>query len=119
MIKVSEKWIENQKQHLTSESFIKISFKISDLEATSDATLDTNGETWFSKVQETIKGEDKSIIPYATLEPNLWLLDGNKQLLPKGGTIENTSYIGSELSLDSCLFANNPIIDIALVNYIK
>lgn len=113
MIKVSEKWIENQKQHLTSESFIKISFKISDLEATSDATLDTNGETWFSKVQETIKGEDKSIIPYATLEPNLWLLDGNKQLLPKGGTIENTSYIGSELSLDSCLFANNPIIDIA------
>lgn len=112
MITVSKAWIDNQKQFLTNESYIRISFKISDPEATSDATLNANGEVWFSRVQEAIDGEDKSIIPYATLEKNLWLLDGSKVLLPNGGTVSDTSFIGSQLSLDNCLYSSNPIITI-------
>lgn len=114
MINVSAGWIQNQNEYLTSESFIKISFKISDPEASTDATIDSDDKIWFSDVQETMNGEEKSIVPYATLEHNIWLLDGSKQLLPDSSSaLDNTSYVGSSLSQNNGLFTNNPIINIS------
>lgn len=113
MIAVSQAWKDNQSQNLVNESYIRIAFKISDPEAIEDASLSANNEVWFSRVDETIDGEDKNIVPYATLEKNRWLLDGSKKLLPNSTDVSDTSYISNQLSLDSCLYSSNPIITIA------
>ena len=113
MIAVSQAWKDNQSQNLVNESYIRIAFKISDPEAIEDASLSANNEVWFSRVEETIDGEDKNIVPYATLEKNRWLLDGSKKLLPDSTNVSDTSYISNQLSLDNCLYSSNPIITIA------
>ena len=55
---------------------------------------------------------DRKIVPYCTLEQNLWLLDGGRKALPESDYGES-GYVGDVLSDDVCVFSSKtPIITI-------
>ena len=111
MQSVSEKWKENQNGLLVSESDVEISLKLTDPDASEDANPDDNGHLFYSDVDYVVMDGEKDVRPYATLERNLWLLDGSREILPDNnhGAV---GYIGSEFSKITKLFSKNPVVSI-------
>ena len=109
---VSQGWKDNQNELLTSESFVELSLKLTDPDAYEDATAEHNGCAYFSDKADYVVSEvDKNIDPHATLERNLWLLDGSREILPADNYGEN-GFIGNIISGLNRTFTNNPIISI-------
>ena len=112
MQKVSQGWKDNQKELLTSESFVELSLKLTDPDAYEDATAEHNGSAHFSDEADYVVSEvDKNIDPHATLERNLWVLDGSRKVLPTNDYGEN-GYIGDAICSDNREFSKNPLISI-------
>ncbi len=111
MQNVSPEWKEQHKRTLLNESFVEVSLDMSDPAALDIASATDNGAIYISNSSQIVDGEDNSPTPYCTLEQNLWCLDGNRKAL---GDVEvgNNSYIGTELSDETCLFRRLPIITI-------
>lgn len=112
MQNVSQKWKDNQNELLTSESFVELSLKLTDPDAYEDATAEHNGSVYFSDEADYVVSEvDKNIDPHATLERNLWVLDGSRKVLPVSDYGEN-GYIGDIICSSSRTFSKNPIISV-------
>lgn len=110
MQKVSQEWKDNQNELLVSESFVELSLKLTDPDAYEDAAADDNGHVYFADDADYVVSEvDKNIAPHATLERNLWVLDGSRQILPASDYGEN-GYIGDIICGESRTFSKNPII---------
>ena len=93
MQKVSQEWKDNQNELLTSESFVELSLKLTDPDAYEDATAEHNGSVYFSDEADYVVSEvDKNVNPHATLERNLWVLDGSREILPINDYGENGVY---------------------------
>lgn len=109
---VSQEWKDNQNELLVSESFVELSLKLTDPDAYEDATAEHNGSVYFSDEADYVVSEvDKNIDPHATLERNLWVLDGNRKILPSNNYGEN-GYIGDVICGESRTFSKNPIITV-------
>lgn len=83
---VSQAWKNNQRKTLVSESFVEISFRIGNPEAQGDAEVTSNGSEFFSTPQEIVEETVNSPVPYATLEPGIWVLNGTRRIV--GGSWE-------------------------------
>lgn len=103
---VSQGWKDNQNETLVSESFVEVTLSLSDPDALADARAEDNGASTLSATNEIVSEVEKNTIPYATLEPNLWVLDGNRKLFV-GGTPYNTGYVGAKQS-SAALVYNQP-----------
>lgn len=108
---VTSAWKEVQSQQLLNESYIEISFAITDPDAITDATASDNGALSIADTASIVSQDEKSIVPYATLEENLWLLDGSRRFIPASNQGDN-GYIGNLLSDENCAFTTNPVIDV-------
>ena len=107
---VSERWKQAQKQTLLNESFVEVSLSIADPDALASVSAIDNGATYISDTAQVVSEVDKNIVPYCTLEQNLWVLDGNRKSIPESDLGSN-GYVGNELSDDVCVFSGNmPII---------
>ena len=82
MQKVSNAWKSNQTKTLVSESFVEISLGIADPDSLKDASAEDNGAIYISNTPQVVSEVDKAVIPYSTLEQNLWVLDGSRKLIP-------------------------------------
>ena len=112
MQKVSQEWKDNQNELLTSESFVELSLKLTDPDAYEDATAEHNGSVYFSDEADYVVSEvDKNVDPHATLERNLWVLDGSREILPINDYGEN-GFIGDVICGQDRTFSKNPIISI-------
>src|SRR5574344_1141732 len=111
MRNVSDAWKAVQRQQLVNESFIEISFNIADPDALVDATSKDNGAIYIADTEQIVSGIDKSIVPYSTLEQNLWLLDGSRRFIPQSNYGDN-GYIGTSLSKADGGFDKTPIVDV-------
>ena len=112
MQKVSQEWKDNQNELLVSESFVELSLKLTDPDAYEDAVAEHNGSVHFSDDADYVVSEvNKNIDPHATLERNLWILDGSREVLPDSNYGEN-GYIGDRICGSSRTFDKNPIISI-------
>lgn len=112
MQKVSQAWKDNQNELLVSESFLELSLKLTDPDAYEDATAEHNGSVYFADEADYVVSEvDKNIDPHATLERNLWVLDGSREILPVNDYGEN-GYIGDIICGTSRTFSKNPIISL-------
>lgn len=111
MQKVSQEWKDNQNELLTSESFVEIELTLTDPDAQEDASAEDNGAIYISNTEQVVNGVDKDIVPYATLERNMWLLDGSRRIIPLSD-FGDCSYIGEELSNLVGGFTNNPVMTI-------
>lgn len=103
---VSQVWKDNQKEHITSESYLSLFYEISDVDALMDATSSDNGHTYYSDTGQVISEVYNTIIPYITMEHNLWLLDGGKQTIPSLNPM-NAGYVSTFMSGDDCKFTDN------------
>lgn len=94
MQEVSQAWLDNQNQTIVSESYVEVSIDIADPDAIVDASSTANGEEYISDATTLVNNLDKHVIPYATLEQNLWLLDGSRRMIPETDPYED-GYVGN------------------------
>lgn len=111
MQSVSQAWKDNQNSTLVGESDIEISLKMTDPDAYEDASATDNGSVAFADTNHIVSDGDKNITPYATLERNLWVLDGSREIVPDSN-YDEVGYVGTVLSADNGKFEVNPIITI-------
>lgn len=94
---VSQKWKDNHKQTIVSEGFVEVSMEISDPEAVSDVSVTDSGTVFYANSGEIADGVNRSAASYATLEQNMWILDGSRKPIPETDYGDN-GYIGTMLS---------------------
>ena len=111
MQNVSDSWKAVQKQQLVNESFVEISFDIADPDALADATSADNGAIYIADTEQIVSEVDKHIVPYGTLEENLWLLNGSRRFIPDSDYGDN-GYIGNLLSGADGTFPTIPVITV-------
>ena len=108
---VSQKWKDTHESQLLPEGFVEITFSLTDPDAYADGSATDNGAVSFSKTAQIVSEVDKNVIPYATLEQNLWVLDGSKTVLPTSN-YGDCGYIGNVLSDAQGAFTNAPVVTI-------
>lgn len=113
---VSEQWKNAHKRTLLGESFVEVSLDIADPDSLADASSQDNGAVYISDTSEIVSELDKNIVPYCTLEQNLWLLDGGLKAIPESAYGEN-GYVGDVLSDDQCVFSGK--IPTLTINFTK
>ena len=102
---VSENWKNAHKQALLKESYVEISLGVADPDALADASSQDNGAVYISDSSQVVSEVDKKVVPYCTLEQNLWLLDGERKALPESDYGES-GYVGDALSDEVCVFSS-------------
>ena len=102
---VSQTWKSNQEQTLVNESFVEVSLDIADPGALADASSEDNGAVYISNTNQVVSEVDKHIVPYSTLEQNLWILDGSRKMLPQSD-YGDCGYIGDVLSDENGSFSS-------------
>ena len=112
MQKVSQAWKDNQNSQLVSESFVEVSIDITDPVSTDDAVATDNGSVAFSNTEDIIGTSEEDITSYATLEQNIWVLDGSTKVLPNTGDYDNAGYVGQVLSGENGEFSSPPTVTI-------
>ncbi len=109
---VSQNWKSVHKQAFLNESFVEVSLDIADPDSLADASSQDNGAVYISDTSQVVSEVDKNVLPYCTLEQNLWVLNGGRKALPESDYVES-GYVGDVLSDDLCVFsAKTPIITI-------
>ena len=93
MIGASDKWRQAHTGTIVPESFIEITYKVTDPGAQESATLSHNGAAYYSKPEKVLENQAMSPPRYATLEHNLWTLDGRFDLLPDEVPYGDTGYV--------------------------
>lgn len=85
MIEVSDAWKEAHRGFILPETFVEISCEVVDSEAQAVAETAVDEEAVFSRCDNTVVPETTEKPKYATLERNLWVLDGTHSVLPDEG----------------------------------
>lgn len=94
MINVSDAWKSLHQHFLLPESFIEIDCVVTEQGAQETASATGINEAIFSDIGNMIGVSDlKSAPMYATLETNLWCLDGSRNILPNAGPYNNVGYV--------------------------
>lgn len=109
---VSAFWKANQKRTLVEESFVEVSYDIADPDALEDTTASDNGAIYIANTPQIVSEVEKNIIPYATLERNLCVLNGSFQDIP-ASSYGDTGFVSQSLSDEACIFDVIPIVEIA------
>lgn len=108
MQQVSNEWKSAHEQLLVPESYVELRLTVSDPDALADASASSNGEEAFSNAPSIVKDTEKSPTRFATLEKNIWALDGSFSILPDTPEPEKEGYIGPVLSGDDGTFDTPP-----------
>lgn len=109
----SAKWDEAQKQRMiTAPSILELSIEVTDPDAQADSTSTSNGEESFSHASKLLDGQIKSADRYATLENNIWVLDGSCSILSDSDPYPDNGFISGALSEEDGTFSEPPVITI-------
>lgn len=109
---VSQSWKNVHKQTLLNESYVEVSLGISDPDAAKVAQSIDNGSVYISNTPEVVDEVDTPVIPYCTLEQNIWVLNGSRRSIPDTN-YQDGGYIGDALSNAECVFNTKiPVITI-------
>lgn len=99
MITVSDAWKKKHEELILPETFIEISCAITEVGVQEEATASGKLEEIISDVSAiTGTSETENSTKYATLEENLWLLDGTRSILPPEGPYTNSGYVGNSVT---------------------
>ena len=109
MQKVSQKWKDNHEQTLVGESFIDITMTLLDPDAYEDATATDNGAITISNTAQTVSEVEKNIVPYATLERNMWLLNGGRKIVPVSN-YGDCGFISKTFAEMNAIFPTPPVL---------
>lgn len=93
MISVSDAWKATHEKTILPESFVEVTYWITDPEAQISASESNNGATFYSDHTSIVDTSHDKFTKYATLENNIWTLDGSHEILPDVGPYEDTGYV--------------------------
>lgn len=93
MISVSDTWKEVQKETILPESFVEVTYWITEAGAQGLASESNNGSLFYSNHAAITETTGKDFQKYATLENNLWALDGSLEILPDKAPYGDTGYV--------------------------
>lgn len=94
MILVSDAWKNVQPRFILPESFLEISCFVTEAGLQETAVASGTIESVISNVDSITGNEDtQTSTKYATLEHNLWALDGTLNILPAEGPYTNAGYV--------------------------
>lgn len=111
MIAVSDRWKEVQKDYLVPLSDIQIEYNVTDPGVQEDATSSATPEESFSGAANVVSELRMDETKYATLEHNLWLLNGGNVALPPSPAVAD-GFISRNLSNADGSFTAIPTITI-------
>jgi hypothetical protein len=94
MINASDAWKATHKETVVPESYIEIRYGIIDSAAQDAALTFDNGTTFYSHPQGIVDTFSKHFPKFATLENNMWLLDGSFDFIPETQPYGDTGYVG-------------------------
>ena len=108
---VSQAWRDHQQETFLNEAFVEVFFDMGDPDAIADASATDDGGIYFSNSAQIVDTLEKEMRPYATLEQNLWLLNGQRQIVPTENFGDN-GYISDRMSKSDCSFDSPPTIHV-------
>lgn len=111
MIATSDKWREAQLGTLVPEAFVEITYEVTEPGLQDSASTSNNGVTSYSTHQTIVDLRNRARQAYATLERNLWTLDGGHDVLPN---VYDTGYVSSVICNGNGVFETVPVITITL-----
>lgn len=96
MIAVSDAWKSVHERFILPESFLEIECAVTEEGVQESASAAGTNEEVFSQVENILGLEDNvKNQRYATLEHNLWALDGSRSILSDSAPYENVGYVSS------------------------
>ena len=98
MVTVSDAWKAIQKESFLPESFVELTYWITEPGAQSLASESNNGAVFYSDHDAIVETTSKDFKKYATLENNLWSLDGSFDVLPDKTPYGDTGYVADAKS---------------------
>lgn len=94
MIAVSDAWKEKQQSFIAPESFVEISSILTETGLQEEAVATGTSEAIISDISGvTGTSGSQTVKRYATLEHNLWALDGTRNISPDSGPYANAGYV--------------------------
>jgi len=111
MIATSDKWREAQLTPIVPESFVEITYSITEPGLQETAVASTSSAASFSDYETIVDMTYREPPVYAMLERNLWLLDGSRDLLSETDDTRFASYMICDRD---GVFATPPVITITL-----
>ena len=111
MITVSEEWKQAHLQRLLPETFIEISYSVTEPGLQQEATASANMEEAYSDAESIAAVLPVDREKYGTLEWNFWGLDGSFGYFD--GQPENPGYVTNSLSGEDATFTALPTIQIS------
>ena len=112
MQNVSNAWKQAQEEMIVPEQYVQIEYFVTDPDVQDDGSANSDGEVNYATTKDITDIAIKNIPKYATLEHNMWGLDGSFNVLPDTAPYGDTGYVGSALSLADGTYTNNPVISL-------
>ena len=108
MISTSEAWKRAQLDTIVPESFVEITYDVTEPGLQSSASESNNGAMAYSQHTDIVDTTNNIHPVYASMEHNMWALDGEIDLLPSEAPYGDTGYVSS-------MFVDNkkPVISIS------
>lgn len=108
---VSQEWKNAHNETLLPEGYVEVTLLWEDPIARSDANVIDNGSVHFANAAHTVSEVDKTAPHYTTLEQNLWLLNGDMEVLPDSN-YKQVGYVSNVMSGSNGVFSSKPIVTI-------
>jgi len=108
----SQAWKNEHKKILVGESYVEIFYDVTDPSLLADVIVSDNGSVSIANTPQIVNEVKKNIVPYATLERNLVVLDGSAQEIPVSN-LGDTGFISQFFSNDLGVFNVVPIINMS------
>lgn len=112
MHEVSQAWKDMHKRQLLRESYIELSFSVTDPDAAEDVEAADDGHIYLSNTGRITIEEYRQAPKYATLERDFWRADGSL-VIPPPAPDKYAGYIGNTLSGDDGYFSPAPLITLS------
>lgn len=114
MITASAAWKDIQQRFILPEGFLEITCSITETGIQETATATGIDEAFFSNIQKAIDTSAAgAAVKYASLEHNLWSLDGSCDILPDSAPFNN-GYVGNVESSGSVTLKLPEVHDVAI-----
>lgn len=109
MIATSDKWKTAHLETLLPETFVEITYDVTEPGVQSSATESNDGAAYFSDHGAIVDTTPKTFKLYATLENNLWGLSGEHDLVPDNAPYGDTGYVSRSAVRDTAI----PVVTIS------
>lgn len=110
MIRVSDRWKEVQNDIIVPESFVEIAYEITEPGLQKGIVESNNGAADYSNHSDIINDTGGNRPLYATLEHNLWALDGGYTCVPVTAPYGDTGYVSSDICDEDGVFEAAPVV---------